>query len=164
MTTHPPAIEVRRAKPDDAEALVRLRALMLAAMGEETGPANAPWREAGRRWFAEQLASPDRFAAFVVDDPEVGVVAGAVGSCNEHPPGPNDPSTTRGHLFNVSTEPAFRRRGLARACVVALIDWYRDETEVGQVELHATPAGDGLYRALGFTDSAYPAQRLRIVR
>jgi hypothetical protein len=48
--------------------------------------------------------------------------------------------------------------------VVALLDWYRHETAVGQVELHATPDGAGLYRALGFTDSNYPAQRLRITR
>ena len=127
-------------------------------------PAYFVVRESALRFFTEQLASPETFAAFVVDDPEIGVVAGAAGNCNVHPPGPNDLSTTRGHLYNVSTEPAFRRRGLARACMVALLDWYRDETAVGQVELHATAEGDGLYRALGFADSSYPAQRLRIVR
>lgn len=159
-----PDLEIRRGTPADAEALTRLRALMLAAMGRDPGPAEAPWREVCRAWFATQLTSPATFAAFVATDPVRGVVAGAVGSCNPHPPGPGDPSTTRGHLFNVSTEPAFRRRGLARACVVALLDWYRDETAVGQVELHATPEGAGLYRALGFTGSSYPAQRLRITR
>lgn len=157
-------IEVRRAKPDDAEALVRLRGLMLEAMGVELGGVDAPWRESALRFFTEQLASPETFAAFVVDDPAVGVVAGAAGHCNVHPPSPRDLSTSRGYLYNVSTEPDFRRRGLARACVIALLDWYRDETEVGQIELHATQYGDGLYRALGFADSTYPAQRLKIVR
>jgi GNAT superfamily N-acetyltransferase len=158
------AIEVRRAKPDDAEALVRLRGLMLEAMGLDIGGAEAPWREVALRYFAAGLASPETFAAFVVDDPEAGVVAGAAGHCNLHPPSPKDLSTTRGNLYNVSTEPAFRRRGLARACVIALLDWYRDETDVGQVELHATEYGDALYRELGFVDSTYPAQRLFIVR
>ncbi|HEY0471609.1 MAG TPA: GNAT family N-acetyltransferase [Kribbella sp.] len=158
------AIEVRRAKPDDAEALVRLRGLMLEAMGLDIGGADAPWREVALRYFAEGLASPVSFAAFVVDNPEAGVVAGAAGHCNVHPPSPKDLSTTRGNLYNVSTEPAFRRRGLARACVIALLDWYRDETDVGQVELHATEYGDALYRELGFVDSTYPAQRLFIVR
>lgn len=143
---------------------MRLRGLMLEAMGLDIGGADAPWREAALRYFTEGLASPETFAAFVVDDPEVGVVAGAAGHCNAHPPSPKDLSTTRGNLYNVSTEPAFRRRGLARACVIALLDWYRDETDVGQVELHATPYGDSLYRALGFVDSTYPAQRLVIVR
>jgi len=95
-------IEVRRAKPDDAEALVRLRALMLAAVGVDVGAEDA--------------------------------------------------------------SPAFRWRGLAKACVIALLDWYRDETEAGQIELHATEQGDSLYRALGFVETSYPAQRLTIVR
>ena len=137
---------------------------MLEAMGTDVGGEDAPWREEAIRFFTEQLASPETFAAFVVDDPEVGVVAGAAGHCNVHSPGPKDLTTSRGYLYNVSTEPAFRRRGLARACVIALIDWYRDETEVGQIELHATQYGDSLYRALGFVESNYPAQRLQIVR
>ncbi|WP_328331184.1 GNAT family N-acetyltransferase [Kribbella sp. NBC_00382] len=160
MTT----IEVRRAKPDDAEALVRLRGLMIAAMGVDIGGEDAPWRKAALGFFAAGLASPETFAAFVVDDPEAGVVAGAVGQCNIHPPSPKDLSITRGYLYNVSTEPDFRRRGLAKACVIRLLDWYRDETEVGQIELHATEQGDSLYRALGFADSTYPAQRLKVVR
>ncbi len=143
---------------------MRLRALMLEAMGVEIGGEDAPWREPALRFFTEQLASPETFAAFVVDDPAVGVVAGAAGHCNVQPPSPKDLSTSRGYLYNVSTEPAFRRRGLARACVIALLDWYRDETEVGQVELHATPDGDDLYRALGFNNSRYPTQRLKVVR
>lgn len=157
-------IEVRRAKPDDAEALVRLRALMLEAMGLDIGAEDAPWRESALRFFTEELASPETFAAFVVDDPAAGVVACAVGNVNIHPPGPKDLTTTRGHLYNVCTEPAFRRRGLARACVITLLDWFRDETEAGQIELHATEQADSLYRALGFVDSSYPAQRLKIVR
>ncbi|HEY0617634.1 MAG TPA: GNAT family N-acetyltransferase [Kribbella sp.] len=162
------AIEVRRAKPDDAEALVRLRGLMLESMGmgmgEAIGGADAPWRDVAVRYFTEGLASPQTFAAFVVDDPAAGVVAGAAGHCNLHAPSPKDLSTTRGTVYNVSTEPAFRRRGLARACVVALLDWFRDETDAGQLELHATQSGDALYRALGFVASTYPAQRLVIVR
>jgi ribosomal protein S18 acetylase RimI-like enzyme len=155
-------IQVRRAKPDDAEALVRLRGLMLSAMGNDVGGPDAAWREIGRQWFAEQLASPDTFAAYVVDDPGVGVVAGAAGNVHVHSPGPKDLSTVRGHLYNVSTEPDFRRRGLARACVVALLDWFRDETAVGQIELHATQDGVDLYRAPGFIEASYPTLRLRL--
>jgi ribosomal protein S18 acetylase RimI-like enzyme len=157
-------IEVRRAKPDDAEALVRLRGLMLAAMGMDVGDENARWRGVALRYFSEQLAAPERFAAYVVDDPTVGVVAGAAGHLNVHPPSPTDFSLVRGTLYNVSTEPDFRRRGLARACVIALLDWFRDETPAGQIELHATQSGDELYRSLGFVDSFYPSQRLQITR
>ncbi|MGC4936980.1 GNAT family N-acetyltransferase [Kribbella sp. DT2] len=157
-------IEVRRATPDDAEALVRLRGLMLDAMGTDVGDENAPWRAVALRYFTEQLPATERFATFVVDDPAAGVVAGATGHLNSHAPGPNDLSVARGTLYNVSTDPEFRRRGLARACVIALLDWFRDETPAGQIELHATQYGDQLYRSLGFVESRYPAQRLRITR
>lgn len=157
-------IQVRRAGADDAESLVHLRGLMLAAMGNDVGGVDAPWRVIAREWFAGQLASPDTFAAYVVDDPDAGVVAGAAGNVYVHPPGPRDLSTVRGHLYNVSTEPDFRRRGLARACVVALMDWFRDDTAVGQVELHATDDGVELYRGLGFIQSHYPSLRFRTTR
>lgn len=83
---------VRRATVDDAPALVRLRGLMLRAMGLDTGPQDAPWRRAAEQWYAEQLARPEEFAAFVVDDPELGVVSSAVGGLDRQlrfPPGPN---------------------------------------------------------------------------
>ena len=154
-------IQVRRAGPDDAESLVHLRGLMLAAMGRDIGGPDAPWRAIAREWFAGQLASPDTFAAYVVDDPDAGVVATAAGNVYVHPPNPNDLTTVRGHLYNVSTEPAFRRRGLARACVVALMDWFQDETGVGLVELHATDYGIELYRGIGFVEANYPTLRFR---
>ena len=133
-------------------------------MGNDIGGPDAPWRLAAREWFAEQLASPDTFAAYVVDDPGVGVVAGAAGNVYVHPPGPHDPTTRRGHLYNVSTHPDFRRQGLARACVVALMEWFEDETDVGQVELHATDEGIDLYRGLGFSESRFPTLRFRTTR
>ncbi|MDX2969882.1 GNAT family N-acetyltransferase [Kribbella solani] len=157
-------IQVRRATPADAESLVRLRALMLAAMGNEVGGPDAPWQLAARDWFADQLKSPDTFAAYVAEDPVAGVVAGAAGSVDAHAPGPHDQSGVRGHLYNVSTEPDFRRRGLARACVVAVMDWFRDEAAVGQVELHATDDGIDLYRDLGFIETRFPTLRFRTTK
>ena len=94
-------IQVRRAKPDDAEALVRLRGLMLAAMDNDLGGPDAPWREAARQWFVEQLASPETFAAYVVDDPAAGLVACAAGNVYVHPPGPNDLTTLRARRVDV---------------------------------------------------------------
>jgi ribosomal protein S18 acetylase RimI-like enzyme len=134
---------------------------MLAAMGNDI---DGPWQPSAVEWFAGQLASPDTFAAYVVEDPDAGVVAGAAGNVFVHPPGPNDLTTVRGHLYNVSTEPAFRRRGLARACVIALMDWFENETGVGQVELHATDYGIELYRELGFIEAKYPSLKFRTTK
>jgi ribosomal protein S18 acetylase RimI-like enzyme len=154
-------IQVRRAEPDDAESLVRLRGLMFVAMGNVGTDPDAPWRKVALEWFAEQLASPATFAAYVVDDPAAGVVACAAGTVFVHAPGPTDLTTVRGHLYNVSTDPDFRRRGLARACVAALMDWFSDEAGVGVVELHATDDGLDLYRSLGFTEARFPTLRFR---
>jgi ribosomal protein S18 acetylase RimI-like enzyme len=68
------------------------------------------------------------------------------------------------HLFNVSTMPAWRGRGYARACVDAVVTWVREETTAGTVGLSATAEGSGIYRALGFTEPRYPAMRLAIPR
>jgi GNAT superfamily N-acetyltransferase len=131
-------------------------------MGADAGPPGAPWRASAHEWFATHVKQPDRFAAFVAETPEGDVVACAAGVCSDHPPSPSHPSSLRGHLFSVCTESAYRRRGLARACVTALLEWYRNDTSVGLIELHASDDGDALYRELGFKPHAYPTLRLHL--
>lgn len=154
---------MRRAGPDDAAAMVELRAAMFAAMGTDPGPAAAPWRSASLGWFAERLASRDRFAAFVVDV-EGWPVSGAAVECEPHSPNPWNPSGLRAELFNVCTLPGYGGRGFGRACVAAVLDWVRAETTAGTVRLSATAAGIGIYRSLGFTEARYPAMRLSVER
>jgi ribosomal protein S18 acetylase RimI-like enzyme len=152
---------VRRATLDDVPALVRMRALMLSDMGMQTGDADAPWRAASALWFSERLRLPDEFAAFLVVDPEIGVVASAVGACDAHAPSPANPSGLHGHISNVSTDPRRRRRGYARACLDALLTWFREETPVTVVDLNATGDGAGLYESFGFAAPRHPALQLR---
>jgi ribosomal protein S18 acetylase RimI-like enzyme len=154
-------ISVRRAGVDDAAALVRLRALMLGDMGVPVGADGAPWRGEALDWFAERLADKQEFAAFVVDDPELGVVSSAVGSCDHHAPGPTNLSGLHGHIFNVSTDPRRQRQGHARACLEALLTWFESETEVRVINLNSTPSGQALYEALGFAAPRFPALQLR---
>ena len=52
-------------------------------------------------------------------------------------------------LVNVYTEPQWRRRGIARELVVALMRWASGEG-VDQMVLHASDAGRALYASLGF--------------
>ncbi|TYP89942.1 acetyltransferase (GNAT) family protein [Blastococcus xanthinilyticus] len=156
---------MRRAGPADAAALVELRAAMFAAMGTDPGPPDAPWRAAALDWFGERLARPDRFAACVVDDPASGrVVSGAAAEVEQHTPNPWNPGGARAELFNVSSLPGSQGRGYARACVAEVLAWVREETTVGTVRLSATPPGFGIYRALGFTETRYPAMRLLLER
>lgn len=160
-TTRTPA---RRAVVADVDALVRLRAQMLEAMDIPTGGPTAPWRAAAAVWFSEQLTRTDRFAAYVVDDPRSGVVSTAIGMCDEHAPGPGNESGLKGYVFNVSTDPGHRRHGYARACLEALLEWFRAETSVLVVDLYATAYGSDLYTTLGFAVPRYPALRLNLPR
>ncbi|WP_255292722.1 GNAT family N-acetyltransferase [Micromonospora sp. WMMA1996] len=154
--------DVRRAVPADADELVRLRGLMLAAMsGSPTAPGR--WQEVARDNLRAWLAEPDPWvAAFVVDAPEgTSLAACAVGTVERRLGGPDDPSGLVGSVFNVSTDPAHRRRGHSRACVAALLAWFRGRG-VRRIDLRATAAGRPLYRALGFRETADPGMRLTL--
>jgi GNAT superfamily N-acetyltransferase len=135
---------------------------MLADMGRAVGGDDDPWRPIAREWFADRLRNLQEFASFVIDDPEHGVVACAVGLCDHHAPGPGNLSGVRGHVFNMSTAPGHRRLGYARACLEALLAWFRDETEARVINLNATPDGIALYRSLGFDAPRHPGLQLRL--
>jgi ribosomal protein S18 acetylase RimI-like enzyme len=152
---------VRRAAPADAQVLTRLREVMLADMGTLDG-GDPAWRAAAETWFARRLGVKDDFAAFVIEDPGLGVVSCAAGVCDQHAPGPGNPAGVQGHVFNVSTDPRCRRRGYARACLDALLAWFRDETEARVISLNATGDGIAMYQSAGFAESRFPALRLRL--
>ncbi len=156
----PPA--VRQAQEGDAAALTRLRALMMADMRLLTEDSDPGWRDQASEWFARKLRDAGEFAAFVIDDPEHGVVSCAVGVCDSHAPGPANLSGLSGHVFNMSTDPRHRRRGYARACLEALLAWFRDETDASVVGLLATSDGIALYRSLGFTEPDNACLQLRL--
>jgi GNAT superfamily N-acetyltransferase len=114
-------IVVRRAAAEDAAALTRLRELMLSDMGMLAARADSGWRDKAAAWFARRLDDKDDFAAFVIEDPGLGVVSCAAGVCDRHAPGPGNPGGVQGLVFNMSTDPRFRGRGYARACLDAPI-------------------------------------------
>jgi GNAT superfamily N-acetyltransferase len=155
-------VDTRRAGGDDADELMRLRTVMLDSMrpGEV---AAGPWRAAGAAILRRQLGDPaDRLAAFVVDRPDgPGLAACVVGAIDERLPGPSDPTGLRGYVYNVATDPAYRRRGYSRACMVALIDWYAGRG-ITAVDLRASREAEPIYTALGFKRTTDPAMRLFI--
>ena len=62
------------------------------------------------------------------------------------------------YVHSVYTEPAYRRQGLARHLLSAMIDYCRDNGWP-RVSLHASEMGRGLYEDLGFT----PTNEMRLV-
>lgn len=155
---------VRRAATADAAALTRLRAVMLSDMGMLAAGADPGWQDKAEAWFAQRLDDERDFAAFVIEDLDLGMVSCVAGVCDRHAPGPGNPGGVQGLVFNMSTDPRRRRRGCARACLDALLAWFRDETEARVINLNAAGDGIALYRSLGFTEPRYPALQLRLAR
>lgn len=151
----------RRATARDAPALVELRALMFEAM--VTPRVDEPhWRQVATRWFEEHL--DDRHTCVVVAEDAGVVVACAMGQVRDVPPSPSNPTGLGGLVSNVVTLPEARRQGHARACLAALLEWFRQETSVGRLELFATEAGSGLYEEFGFRRHDWPAMRMPLSR
>ncbi len=156
-------VTARQAVVADAAELVRLRAVMLEAL--RTPDTDAPqWRAAAAEILRKELADPSgSMTAFVVDRPgEPGALAAcAVGVVEYRLPAPHNPSGVRGYVFSVATDADQRRRGCSRACMVALLDWFRDRG-VLVVDLNASEYGEPLYTALGFVRQDDPGMRLRL--
>ena len=153
-------MKARQATARDAEELVRLRAVLLSSMSGRAW--DDDWRAPAHQTFASRLAGPEpSMAAFVVDRPGGGLAACAVGTIERRLGSPGDPSGLVGYILNVATDPDQRRRGHCRACMTALVDWFR-VGGIHKVDLRASPEAEPLYRDLGFTRTPDPAMRLRL--
>jgi ribosomal protein S18 acetylase RimI-like enzyme len=135
---------LRRATVDDAQALTRLRGFMHEAMGDELSP---EWQARCETDFRRRLGQPD-FVAFVVEQ-DGGLVACGVGWLEEHLPSPYQLDGRRGHISSMSTDPAYRSRGLGRMVLQALMGWFTEQG-IPRVDLRATPYGEPLYASEGF--------------
>ncbi|MFD4559562.1 GNAT family N-acetyltransferase [Streptomyces sp. NPDC058469] len=152
---------VRRAAPDDAAELLRLRQVMIDSM-PGTDPAT-DWHAVSLPTLRERLATDEDFGAFVVDHPErPGALAAlVVGTVDYRIGKAENPHGKAGFVFSVATDPDARRRGYARSCMEELLQWFR-ERGAGQVLLTASPDAEPLYAALGFTRKPDPMMGLML--
>jgi GNAT superfamily N-acetyltransferase len=139
--------------------MIRLAALMYEAMGLDT--TGLAWRQAAAGALANRLGGDT--CVFVADDPDGAgrLAATGAGVITTRLPGPANPAATVGYIQWVSTDPLWRRRGLARAVTSALLAWFT-ERGVRSVELHATPEAAGLYHSLGFGPGSNPGLRIQL--
>lgn len=135
---------------------------MFEAMGTP-GVEEPGWRQAARAWFEREVARRHT-CVVVAQDTHGRVVACAMGQVRDEAPSPSNPTGGSGLVSNVVTHPDVRRQGHARACLEALVAWFRDETGVGRLELFATGEGSGLYEELGFRRHEWPAMRMPVTR
>src|SRR5687768_7128523 len=98
-------IEVRQATADDAEELIRLRAVMLTSM-HGLAPQPGEWLDIAVKELRDRLAAPQpTLAAFVVAAGDASLAACALGTIETRLGNPANPSGRVGYVFNVVTEP-----------------------------------------------------------
>ncbi|MGW0880532.1 GNAT family N-acetyltransferase [Streptomyces sp. NPDC002671] len=158
---------VRRALPEDAVEVLRLRQVMIdSVFGPRGVGGSTDWHAESLPTLRERLAEPDaNFAAFVIDHPDPDrpgeLAALAAGSLEYRIGRAGNPHGRVGHVFSVATDPDARRRGYARACMEELLDWFREQGAVN-VDLNASEEAEPLYASLGFVRKPDPSMRLQL--
>ena len=143
---------VRRADPEDAAALVDLRAAMIESVNG-TSVSDNGWRQTCEQMLCDKLmADSQEWAAYVVDGADGVPVSCVVGWVLEHLPGPRNITSHRGYVASMSTAPEARGKGYGRAVFAALMAWF-DAVGIDEVSLLASDMGAPLYAEFGFTVS-----------
>jgi GNAT superfamily N-acetyltransferase len=153
------AFQIRPATFADAQVVAHHRASMFNDMGVLPSPLVRPLKEMTVTYLADAMPRGEYLGwlAAPSDDP-TRIVAGAGVQLRRVLPfpnrWPNRPIESVGFgrqaiVLNVYTEPAFRRRGLAREVMLEILAWART-AGIESLVLHAAPAGRPLYEALGF--------------
>lgn len=149
-------VAIRRATVADIAVVAGHRAAMFFEMGQLHLSGVAPMVEETMRYLRDAV-SRGEYVGWLACTADRRVVAGAGAQCRRVLPFAR-PSLSgadavgfgrQAIVLNVYTEPAFRRRGLARALMLDLLDWARS-SGLESLVLHATPDGRPLYEALGF--------------
>lgn len=143
-------ITIRQATVADVPDLVQLRRMMFEAMGWGDQAQLDAGDAAAAAYFAEAIPGGRFHGWLAVTSTGVAVSSGGV-VIDQHPPGPSNLSGQIGYIMNLVTVPRYRRRGIARRIMQAVLKWLTEQG-IQQVALHATEVGRPLYKELGFVD------------
>lgn len=139
---------VREALTADIPALVRLRMALFCELGELAQPDADPalW-QATDAYFHRAQQEGSAHTWLVEEDGEP--VACATLALFVRPPYPGNLAGREGYLLNLYTRPAWRKRGMARALLHAMVTYARAQ-RLGKLWLHASDQGRPLYEQFGF--------------
>lgn len=150
--------QVREATSQDVGSLVHHRVAMFMDMGTAFDVAAV---ESAFRAWVERAMAEGTYRGWLVETERGEVVAGGGASILPWPPGPWSMSDRLAFVYNVYTEPAHRRRGLARLVMRAIQEWCRRQG-VTALALNASRAGRPLYETLGYVDTPSPMMVLAL--
>jgi GNAT superfamily N-acetyltransferase len=153
------AITIRQATVADVPDLVRLRRMMFESMGCDEAALLDAADAAAAAYFGQAIPAGS-FRGWVAVASTGAVVSSGGVVIDQHPPGPSNLSGQIGYIMNLVTIPRYRRRGIARRIMRAMLKWLVEQG-IKQGALHATGVGRPLYRELGFVDSNEMQVRLR---
>ncbi|MGO9254900.1 MAG: GNAT family N-acetyltransferase [Bryobacteraceae bacterium] len=153
MTTRPATLEA-----SDFAAIVHHRRSIYLGMGYRDERALDAMSAGFRPWLRRKMEAGEYLAWFALA-PDSSIAAGLGLWLMDCPPHMVVSGPWRGNILNVYTEPAHRRRGMARALMQIALDWCAAH-RVATVILHASPDGRALYESLGFT----PTNEMRLIR
>ena len=141
-------ITIREAGPEELAIILHHRRSMFRDMGEGTVEELNRMVEVARPWLARALANGS-YRHWLAIDASGGVAGGGGVLLSPWPANPHDPCTERAVILNVYTELEFRRRGVARQVMTAILEWIKAYGLRG-ANLHASDDGRALYEKLGF--------------
>ena len=140
---------IRQATPQDAAVIARQRRLMFAEDKQHSEADLVHMESLYESWLADKLATGD-YLGWLAQSESDEIVAGVGLWLREWPPILKNYTGKQGYVENVYTMPAYRRRGIARALMIGLLDWVRTSQVVYEIELHPTQMAYSLYSSLGF--------------
>jgi GNAT superfamily N-acetyltransferase len=151
---------LREATLADADVLVHHRVAMFTDMGE---PFDRVALEASYREWLSAMMPTGAYRAWLVEDDDGTIAAGGGITVVSWPPSPRNLGHRIAFVYNVYTEPASRRRGLARLVMDAAHAWCA-QNGIRTVALHASADGRPLYEGMGYVPWPTPMMFLPIVR
>ena len=144
-------ITIRTATVADIPDLVRLRRMMFEDMGFDD-PEQLDAADASVAIYLATALPAQQYQGWLACT-AAGMAVGSGGVVvDQHPPGPNNLTGQVGYIMNVVTDPRYRRRGIARRIMDAMLQWLSSQG-IQNFSLHASEMGRPLYEQLGFEPS-----------
>jgi GNAT superfamily N-acetyltransferase len=149
---------IRPATPDDIPRIVAHRLGMFRDMGTE---GDYPGMAAAfEQWLRREMPA-GTYRGWMAESGDGVVVAGAGLIVFPWSPGPVVLDPRCAFVFNVYTDPAHRRQGLARRLMEAVHDWCRSQG-IHRIALNASRDGQPIYEAMGYEVAAEPMMRFTL--
>jgi GNAT superfamily N-acetyltransferase len=142
---------IRLAGPGDAHTIAEHRVRLFQDTGRLDAADAAAMLAILPPILRSMLAGGEYVGWLAVTD-EARVVAGAGVQIRRLLPRPETLSVREALVVNVYVQPEYRRRGLARRLMLAIVDWCRGQA-IERIALHASDMGRPLYESLGFAPS-----------